>query len=410
MTATNDDVAASAPSHVPAHLVKDFAFSFGDRPHEKLDPLHQGPPIFYTPHHLMHSSMGARTAGTWVITRAADMRAVLTDPATYSSVGLHNFGKALGETWQLIPLEQDPPDHTKYRAIINPLFTQKRLNELDAKIRARAEALLQNCRKLERFDFLAEFSYPFPAGVFVDMVGMRVEDTATFLDMVHRFQRLPTMEGRIAAVREIVQFLRDLLNLRRRQPDEDLASYLLSARVDGRPLNDDELMGIFFLAFTGGLDTVASSTGFFYRHLAENPDQQQRLRDDPSLIPAAVEELFRAYSIVNITRYATRDTEIAGAPIKAGDCVTCLLSLGSRDPLEHKRASSVDFDHEKVRHLAFSAGPHHCVGAPLARREMAIALEAWTQRAPPFRLQGGASPKAFGPVVLSLDTLPLEWT
>jgi cytochrome P450 len=161
--------------------------------------------------------------------------------------------------------------------------------------------------------------------------------------------------------------------------------------------------------FIGGLDTVTSTLGYHFMHLARHPEEQQRLRDDPSLIPGAIEELLRVYNVVTTGRRATRDIEIAGVHIREGDMLALPTSLASRDPSECPHAAKVDLDRESARHSAFGFGPHRCIGSHLARRELTAALTAWTTRLPKFRLKGGAEPRSSGSGVIALESLPLEF-
>jgi cytochrome P450 len=180
-------------------------------------------------------------------------------------------------------------------------------------------------------------------------------------------------------------------------------------QIDGRPFNDDELIGTVFLLFIGGLDTVVSSLAYHFRYLAENPEDQARLRADPSLIPDAVEELFRVFAVVTTGRFATEDTEIAGVRIKKGDMVTGSTILSNSDPDEFANPGAVDITRSPNRHNAFSFGPHRCLGSHLARREIQIAIDEWLKRVPAFRVRPGAELKTLGGGVLGMEELPLVW-
>jgi cytochrome P450 len=154
---------------------------------------------------------------------------------------------------------------------------------------------------------------------------------------------------------------------------------------------------------------VTASFAFHFRHLAEHEADQESLRSDPALIPSAVEELFRAYAVVNTNRYAMRDIEFAGVLIKKGDNVTCSTILASRDPHEFDRPNEVIFTRSPNPHNAFSFGPHRCIGSHLARREISAGIEEWLRVIPRFRVKPGASVRATGGGVFSIESLPLTW-
>src|SRR5690606_22847696 len=151
----------------------------------------------------------------------------------------------------------------------------------------------------------------------------------------------------------------------------------VGAQVDGKPLSDDEALGVCFLLYSAGLDTVTNMLGMMFKHLAEHPADQQALRDDPDLIPNAVEELLRAYPIIVSNRLVTREVEFHGVKMKPGDRVALGTMFAGRDEREFANPDAIDFRREKVNHITFAAGPHRCVGSHLARRELRIALEEW---------------------------------
>ena len=390
----------SIPEHVPRELVREFDFrtGLGNYPHTAVAALHSGPRVFYSPVH--HNAIPG--PGTWVLTRAADIRAALQDAATFSSQ-VRRSNSALA----LIPLELDPPEHPKFRALMNPIFSPARMKQLEAKVRELARKLAAQCAAKGECDFVEDFAKPFPVGIFLDLMGLPVDNMARFLEWEALIMR--DKQTRSAAIQQVSLYLQELITARRRNPTDDLISFAVNARVDDRPLTDSEVMGICVLLFIAGLDTVTSSFAFHFRHLAEHEADQESLRRDPGLIPSAVEELFRAYAVVNTNRYATRDIEFAGVPIKKGDNVTCSTILASRDPHEFDRPNEVIFTRSPNPHNAFSFGPHRCIGSHLARREISAGIEEWLRVIPRFRVKPGASVRATGGGVFSIESLPLTW-
>lgn len=388
------------PSHVPPELIVNFDFrtGLGDRPHDAVAALHQGPRIIYSPVNHHHKA----GVGTWIPTWAEDIRTVLQDTVSFSSKVVRS-----GSDLTLIPLELDPPDHGAFRALMNPLFTPARMKALEAKIRERAASLAQACVAKGYGEFVDDFARPLPVGIFIDLMGLPQADMPRFMEWEQLIIR--DMASRARAMKEVVIYLNELIAARRAEPTDDLISFAVKGQVAGRPLTDPEIEGICMLLFMAGLDTVTSSFSFQFRYLAENPEQQARLRADPSLIPAAVEEMFRAFAVVNTTRYATKDIELAGVTIKQGDNVTLSTILACRDPREFERPNVVDFDRTANAHNAFSYGPHRCIGSHLARRELVVGMEEWLKIVPPFHIQDKAKLVFNGGGVFALETLPLVW-
>jgi cytochrome P450 len=213
----------------------------------------------------------------------------------------------------------------------------------------------------------------------------------------------------VAGIRQLRDYMASQIKARRAQPGSDLISSILAKQLDGRALNDDEMMGICFNLFLGGLDTVRSTLGYVFRYLAGHPDQQQSLRDRPELIPDAVEELLRAHNVVTTGRRAMRDVEFAGVSIKKGDNIALATSLASRDPEEFTSPGEVDFARSPNRHCVFGFGVHRCLGSHLARREIVAAIQAWTTLMPPLRLADAPPPRSAGPGVVGLRELHLSW-
>ncbi|KRB82983.1 hypothetical protein ASE00_13410 [Sphingomonas sp. Root710] len=404
---TEGDIQSGAvPDHVPPHLVKHFDFRTGlaDRPQEIIARLHEGPPIFYSP---VRHTMGSG-AGMWVITRASDIRAVMSAPEVFSSSIQGEFLAAIGETIRLTPLDADPPLHGRFRALLNPLFTPKRMVELETLIRARCAALINRFEHRRSCEFIAEFATQFPTGVFIDLMGLPGERLDLFVGWAREFIHGETAERRIAAVRQIVDYFRALYLMRDGYGDDSILAYLLG-RSEGVSLTEDEFCSLAFLLFSAGLDTVVSSLGFIFRFLAENEHPQSRLRADRKHIPRHVEEMMRLFAPVTPQRIATRDTVLSGVAIRKGDCLALSLAAASRDPAEFPDAGSFHAERNPNPHFAFGYGPHRCIGAQLARRNIAIAVEEWLTRLPPFRLAPDQQIVATGGSVLSLDGLSLVW-
>jgi cytochrome P450 len=315
----------------------------------------------------------------------------------------------IGEDWPLLPLEADPPSHADWRMLLNPIFSPTRMKVLEGQIEILARELVEGVAARGEADFMADFASVFPIQIFLRLFGLPLADTAKFLAWEKQILHSMTLEGRQEGLRATIGYLRDVIAERRVQPTDDLISYIANAQIEGRPLTDDEAVGLAVLLYVAGLDTVAATLGFMFKHLAEHPDDQQMLRDDPSLIPNAIEELLRAYPIVMSGRMVTRDVEFHGVQMKAGDILTLVTPLAGRDEREFENPDKVDLRREKVSHITFAAGPHRCVGSHLARRELRIALTAWLQRIPPFRIKPGEKAVTHGINQFGVLYLPLVW-
>ncbi|MGD9542118.1 MAG: cytochrome P450 [Methylocystis sp.] len=399
---------ASAPPHVPEELIRAFDFDaepgMNKCPHAAIAKLHEGPRIFY------NTAAEARIGGgAWVPTRIEDLREILQTPEVFSAKGAGGFAALIGETWDLLPVEKDPPEHGEYRALLNPLFAPPRVKAMEDGVRARAVELIEAFRARGSCDLVAEFAKPFPISIILQLLGLPSEK---FDDLVLWATQL--LHGRDLATkaqgcRSIATYLRQIIAERRAEPKDDLISYFISCKVFGRSPTDDELLGIVFLLFGGGVDTVAASLGFYFKHLADHPDVQDRLRADPALIPNAVEEFLRSFAIVTSTRRVVKDVHFKGVEMKAGDWVSISTQLACLDPDEFSSPLTVDIDRSPNRHQAFSFGVHRCVGSHLARREIAIALEEFLARIPRFRVADGDAVQLHGGNLMGVDKLQLVW-
>jgi len=395
------------PEHVPPELVAEVDLTGYNNPdvcpYSTFAKMHDGPRTLFSPPNMMIPQ------GNWVLTRAEDIRSVLQQPEIFSSKNIAGFSRMVGEDWDLIPLELDPPEHAKFRAVLNGIFSPKKMAEMEDGIRASAVAYIDAVVDKGGCEFVEAFGRAFPVAIFMQLMGLPEEDTDKF--NVWEYGLLHSMDimTRIESAKEILGYLRKLIEVRKREPADDLVTFAIQAKVDGRSTTDDEIIGICFLLFVAGLDTVAASLGLHFRHLAQSPKDQARLRADPSLIPGAVEEFLRRYAIVNTSRFVMQDVEVAGVKMKVGDRLACSTIVASLDPGEFENPLDVDIERTPNRHVAFSYGPHRCIGSHLARRELVISIEEWLKRVPPFRIAGGGEVPVKPGGLLSVGALPLEW-
>lgn len=369
--------------------------------------LHDGPDVFFKrgEDHVRAEGLG----GNWVVTRYALQEEVLLDPARFSSHLSIGFSRLIGDDWPLVPLELDPPEHALYRKLLAPWFSPAKARALQGDIRELAVDLIERVREDGGCDFMESFGRPYPVTVFMRMMDLPMGEMTTFLAWADNLLRGATMEIRGRAAQEIKDYLLSVIAARRAAPGDDIISYFIASELDGAAIPPDRMLGLCFMLFVGGLDTVASSLGFIFRELAQRPELQARLRADPSLIPAATDEFIRAFGVVTTFRYATCDMDFHGATIRKGDLVELPLGLSSRDSHMHDAPHTIDFDRTGKRSLTFSTGPHTCAGMHLARTEIRIALHEWMQRMPLLRLQPDARIVTATESVWALENLPLTW-
>ena len=267
-------------------------------------------------------------------------------------------------------------------------------------------------------DFIEEFALRFPTAAFLTVIGVPISYTELFTGWVDAFfggfgGDTEGAEGMAKALGEMREFWTEQLAGRRGGPvrDGDLFSYLLNSTFDDKPLDEEVLLDMCTVLTLAGLDTTRGELAYMFHHLALHPEHRQALIDDPEIIPLAVEETLRYYTIIfGDGRKVTRDTEFHGVQLKKGDMVYGLVSGANRDPRHWEQADEFVIDRKKNNHFGFASGPHRCLGMHLARREMAIAVDEWLKVIPDFVLDTDAQlMERGGGAMLALSTLPLRW-
>ena len=354
--------------------------------------------------------------GYWTLTRADLQREVLQNPRLFSSRAV--MPQLPNPEHLRIPVMIDPPQHTRWRQLLGPSFSPASIERLEPAVLRRCRELVEGIAAKGSCDFYRDFAREFPTTIFMGLIGLPVEDAKQFMiweDAIINYDPIddPDQSKMTQAHSDVEEFFRQLLELRRKEPRDDLVTATLGWEIDGRPIPESELLNLLSLLFLAGLDTVTQQLTFSFLHLATHPADRQRIVRDPQLVPAAVEELLRYYAIVHVGRTVTSDVEFHGCPMEEGQIVYFPLVGATRDEAEFEGAAKVDLDRKLNHHMAFGAGPHRCVGSHLARRELCIAFEEWHRQIPTYRLQEGCnvaemSEHAAGGVI-GLDTLPLTW-
>jgi cytochrome P450 len=399
--------ALQALGHDYDHYDPDFAFD----PHAQYATLRAKCPVAHTDNY----------GGFYVLTKYADVSEVLHDAARFSSWPA-DTPPTPGHSRALIPLEVDPPEHRRYRMIVDPLFRPKSIAHMASSIREYAVRLVDGMLEKREFDFVSEFAQPYPSAVFLRLVGLdfsvgqrdelcRLAGTIlhTTTEGVQHGDTSAQTAARLAAGKDLNNFLRGLLDERLESPGEDIISVLINAQMAGqRKLEYKEILNFAYVLVLAGLDTVTTALGFSFLHLARRPDLQDRLAADPSLIPGAIEELLRYEPIVHMSRTVTEQCVVGETQLQPGDRVVLPLASAHRDEDAFERADELLIDRELDRTLVFGAGNHRCLGSHLARLEMTIAFEEILRRVPRFSVPDGARFVAHGGQTRSLATLPFR--
>ena len=348
------------PSHVPPELVHDDGVGQGlgagrmvTEPFAVWDALRDRSPLFWT------SSSFRTRSGAWVVTSADYCREVLQDPEHFSN----ELGRAAtGGVWPrtLIPLFLDPPEHGKYRALLAKIFSPRAIDMLESSIVSLAEELISNFAERGEVDFMAEFGRVFPTIVFASMMGLPLDERPQFVAWEYAMFQGKTPEAQRDAGLAVAEYLKALIQAKRRSPGEDIVSLLAETEVDGKPIENDKLEDMCFLLFLAGLDTVAAGLGHSVRYLAEHPDLQTRLRADPDLVPDALEELLRYHSWIPTGRLVIKERPPSTA-------------------LTMKRATGS---------TAYSPGASHDLGERGSRRRVHL----WPRAQPALRLRRRCAP------------------
>jgi cytochrome P450 len=311
-----------------------------------------------------------------------------------------------------IMLGMDDPQHRRYRALVATAFRQKALaaweNELVAKV---ANQLVDRFVARGSAELVREFTFPYPTQVIAGLLGLPREDYKQFQRWsISILSFLSKPEVAIKASGEVKDYIAGILAERRRAPAEDLISDLAQAQLEGEHLSDEEIFSFVRLLLPAGVETTYRATGNMLFALLSHPDQLDVVRRDRSLIHQTIEEALRLETpLLNITRLATKDTEISGVPIEAGSTVMLMLAAANREEDRHVDPDTFDiFRKDPKPHISFGHGSHMCLGVHLARLEMRVALEVLLDRLPDLRLDPAwDDPHIRGQVFRSPTALPV---
>jgi cytochrome P450 len=330
----------------------------------------------------------------------------------------------IGNVRPLIPLNVDPPQHSKYRKLLDPLFAPKRMDEQEEDITRRVNGFIDTFIDRGECNFTEEFAELFPSSVFLGLMGLPEDEMRMFLDMrdgiLHAEKKDPNVLGDMdvrlevmnATGRQVYEYFGNLIDRRAKEPTDDIISRFLAAEIDGDKLTRDDILDICFLFLIAGLDTVSDTLTCSYAFLAQHPEHRQMIVDDPSIIPAAVEELLRWESPVagGVPRQAKCPVVLPGGDrVDEGTLVVPNYGAANMDPETFGDPMEVRFDRTDNPHIAFGGGVHRCLGSHLARRELRVTLREWHRRIPEYRLKPGHEVLEYPPGLRHVKDLMLTW-
>jgi len=362
---------------------------------------------------LRESTPVFRAPQTVVLSRLTDIEMALKHTELFSS---NMDAVDLGNIRPLIPLQVDPPEHAKYRRILDPLFTPREMARREPRVAELVNEMIDRFADRGECDFHEEFAVPLPCTVFLQLLGLPLEDLDKFLEWKDGVIRPAGVTGydtrhdaSASVAQEIYDYFDRAIDDHIASPRDDVLSAMIAAKVDSesRPLSREELLDICFLFLIAGLDTVTDSLDCFFVYLARHPDHRHQLIEQPEILPHAIEELLRWETPVpGVARVAMQDVEVGGCPISKGERVSPLLGAANTDPAEFPDPELVDFTRSPNRHRAFGGGPHRCLGSHLARMELRVALREFHTRIPDYEIKPGTQ-LTYTAALRSVEALPL---
>src|SRR6185436_501786 len=363
---------------------------------------------------------------TWVVTRYQDVVTVLHQfsanrtptPAQLAAIGMEEL-RPIAQLMTKQMLFMDAPAHTRLRSLASTAFTPARVEALRNHIREILDRLLTPLLRRGHMDVINDLAAPLPAIVTAEMLGVPTSDcdqlknwSADFAEVLGNFQHNPDRATRtLKCVAEMTDYFREAIRQQRERPREGLINSFITAEIEGDRLTDEEIIANCIVTMVGGQETTTNLIGNGVLTLLRQPDQMQKLRDDLSLVPSAVEEMLRYESPSQHTaRICPEDTELGGKLIRKGQAVIAVMGAGNRDPERFPDPDRLDLGRKDNRHLAFGWASHFCFGAPLARIEGQLAFEAIARRTANLALDPGPIVWRDNLGLRGLTSLPVTFT
>jgi cytochrome P450 len=350
----------------------------------------------------------------WMITRFEHVHEALRMPEVFSNEVINAL-----QPWmavEFLPQNLDGAEHTAMRRVLNRWFAPAAVRKMEPLVLAHCRQMIEELLPRGECDFVAEFGIRFPTDMFLATLGLPLEDGPQFVEWVEAmFASFSGGREALAASREIKAYFEQKIDERLADPGDpetDFLTRLLTSEVEGERYDRERILTICMTLMTAGLDTTRSALGYIFLHLARNPEDRQRLVADPDLIPRAIEEFVRLYTlIIQDGRLVTQDIDFHGCQMRKGDIVWLGLSQANHDPRKFPDPMTYDLERSNLnQHLGFGAGPHRCLGMHLARHELGVALREWHRLLPDYRLAPGAEEALVERGgQLTLRSLPLVW-
>jgi cytochrome P450 len=336
-----------------------------------------------------------RFGGAWLPVRHEDVSAIAHDTEHFTSefVIVNDF-KPDGSTRPrgfAPPITSDPPFHQESRRILLPAFAPKVIDTWEPATRKVCvellDAIAEKVAKGEPVDAAVDYTQHIPVRVIAEMLGLPEEDGDKFRGFIYRILEAPGQNHQMEYEDTLDFYLRQVVEARQENPKEgDLIDFLMNAEMGGEKLSGDHIGGTIALLLIAGIDTTWSSIGAGLWHLAQHPEDRERLVSDPSVLPFAIEEILRVYAPVTMARLVAEDVEVGGVCMRKDDWTLLPFPAANRDPEAFEDADTFVIDRQRNRHVAFGLGIHRCLGSNLARMELTVAIDEWMKRFPSFSL------------------------
>ncbi|BBU20992.1 cytochrome P450 [Mycobacterium xenopi] len=346
----------------------------------------------------------------YYLTRREDVLHALRNPQIFSSRKAFDM---LGSPMPLVPISYDPPEHTRFRKVLQPFFSPHTLSAMMSDLQAQAAEIITDIAAKGQCEAINDIAIPYPSRVFLTLYGLPLADRDQLIRWKDAVIALsdygPSLEGAdLTPAVELFTYLTNAINERRANPGPDILSQVLTGE---EPLTDAEAIGLSYLFVLAGLDTVTAAIGFSLLELARNPALRAELRRDPEQVKVFIEEIVRLEPPAPIVpRVTTQPVTIGRVTLPADTPVMLCLAAINRDDSDEFSNNELVMDGKVHRHWGFGGGPHRCLGSHLARLELTFVINEWLTRIPEFEVQPGYTPQiAFPANTFSLTSLPLRW-
>jgi cytochrome P450 len=347
--------------------------------------------------------------GWYYLSHRDDVLAALRNPELFSSKKAFDV---LGSPIPLVPISFDPPEHTRFRKILQPFFSPHTLKEILPSLQKQALEIVDEIAKKGECEVVADVAIPYPSQVFLTLFGLPLEDRDKLIrwkDSVIALAESPSLEGvDLTPAMELLAYLTEAINERRANPGPDILSQVLTGED---ALDDTEAMGLSFLFVLAGLDTVTAAMTSALLELARNPELRATLREDPDQMSVFVEEIVRLEPPAPmLPRVTTAEVTIGDVTLPADTQVRLCVAAINRDDSDDISTNDVVMDGKVHRHWGYGGGPHRCLGSHLARMELTLVLDEWLKRIPEFSVDAGYEPHIIFPAqTFALERVPLKF-